>query len=259
MNHVILPPNASADSFISKQLQAFEGPFVSTFLSDWIDLLFGYKQKGKEAANHYNVFFYLTYPDEVDLDSIEDADMRSSIITQSAHFGQCPLQTFSQPHPKKRPSLNAIRPLRDAMLLANPTSIFIQSSQCWLGHRCRFLSISDMDSSLLSFKPSSYQSILGLDHIRDSDRYFDRNSNFYTKDHSILSPSAHVTWPCYSHAPWFFVLDCNEYMLLECIKIGIQPRGMVPENQHSRCYSIEVFTESNQWEPVSNCRLNVWL
>jgi hypothetical protein len=34
---------------------------VSNHLHEWIDLIFGYKQRGKEAVDAHNVFFYLTY------------------------------------------------------------------------------------------------------------------------------------------------------------------------------------------------------
>lgn len=240
------------DSFISCQLQAFEGPFVSTFLSDWIDLVFGYKQKGNEAINHFNVFFHLTYPGVIDLNSL-DTQTRGSVVSQATHFGQCPLQSFTDPHLKKRLSLYSPRPLRNTMLLSHPSSIYHQTSPSWLGSHCRLFSISDMDSSLLAFKPTSYQSILGRESFDNSNRYFDPNSVFYSKDHTVLSPAVHLTWPPFCHAPWNVVIDCNEYMMLECLKIGIAKSDAFSDNLHSSCYSIEFFSESNQWLPVENC------
>ena len=62
MDDVILPPWASSpDDFIHKNRLALESEYVSMNLHHWIDLIFGYKQKGKEAKNAYNVFHHFSY------------------------------------------------------------------------------------------------------------------------------------------------------------------------------------------------------
>ena len=38
-----------------------ESEYVSQHLCEWIDLIFGYKQKGPAAAEALNVFYYVTY------------------------------------------------------------------------------------------------------------------------------------------------------------------------------------------------------
>jgi len=39
-------------------------------------LIFGNKQRGKEAADNLNAFYYLTYPDMFDIDSVKDPKER---------------------------------------------------------------------------------------------------------------------------------------------------------------------------------------
>jgi factor associated with neutral sphingomyelinase activation len=71
---VELPPWAKGDPvlFIRKHRQALESDYVSRHLHHWIDLIFGYKQSGKEAVKNCNVFHYMTYENSEDIDLIDD-------------------------------------------------------------------------------------------------------------------------------------------------------------------------------------------
>ncbi|XP_027189697.1 protein SPIRRIG isoform X2 [Cicer arietinum] len=101
---VILPPWAKGSSreFINKHREALESDFVSENLHHWIDLIFGYKQRGKAAEESVNVFYHYTYEGSVDIDSVTDPAMKASILAQINHFGQTPKQLFLKPHVKRR-------------------------------------------------------------------------------------------------------------------------------------------------------------
>ena len=58
---MVLPPWASSpEEFVRIHREALESEFVSSHLSEWIDLIFGYKQRGKAAEAAHNLFYYLT-------------------------------------------------------------------------------------------------------------------------------------------------------------------------------------------------------
>ncbi|CAI5461598.1 unnamed protein product [Closterium sp. Yama58-4] len=113
LDGVILPPWAkgSPEEFVRLQREALESEHVSERLHQWIDLVFGYKQRGEAAVQADNVFYYLTYEGAVDIDAITDPTRRTAIEQQIAAFGQTPIQLFTRPHPERGPHLQITRPL----------------------------------------------------------------------------------------------------------------------------------------------------
>lgn len=103
VDDVMLPPWAHGDPkiFIAKHREALESPYVSKYLHSWIDLIFGYKQKGDAAVENMNVFHHLSYHGAKDLDNIEDAKERAITTSIIHNFGQTPHQIFTKPHPSK--------------------------------------------------------------------------------------------------------------------------------------------------------------
>jgi len=100
---VSLPLWAKGDpkEFIRIHREALESRYVSENLHEWIDLIFGYKQRGTQAVDAMNVFIHLTYDGEVDIDAIIDPVLRDATIAQINNFGQCPSKLFNKPHPRR--------------------------------------------------------------------------------------------------------------------------------------------------------------
>lgn len=106
VNDVELPKwSKTAEEFIRINRLALESEFVSSQVHHWIDLIFGYKQKGPEAVRSTNVFYYLSYEGAVDLDAITDPITKTSIENQIRHFGQTPSNLLVEPHPPRSSSL----------------------------------------------------------------------------------------------------------------------------------------------------------
>lgn len=68
VHHVELPEGYStAFEFIESHREALEGEYVTENIHKWIDLIFGYKNTGKEADANMNRYFYLTYEDNAEM------------------------------------------------------------------------------------------------------------------------------------------------------------------------------------------------
>lgn len=90
----------SPADLVRKLRQALESDHVSARLHLWIDLIFGYKQRGEDAAQAHNLFHPLTYEGAVELDELNSRD-RVAVETQIDEFGQTPTQLFVLPHPPR--------------------------------------------------------------------------------------------------------------------------------------------------------------
>ncbi|XP_073843399.1 neurobeachin-like protein 1 isoform X2 [Musca autumnalis] len=102
VDDVILPPWATTpEEFIAIHRRALESEYVSQNLHHWIDLIFGYKQKGPKAVEALNVFYYCSYEGAVDLDKITNPVEREAVEGMINNFGQVPSQLMREPHPRR--------------------------------------------------------------------------------------------------------------------------------------------------------------
>ncbi|NXJ97928.1 NBEL2 protein, partial [Corythaixoides concolor] len=109
---VVLPRWArSREDFIYQHRKALESEYVSAHLHEWIDLIFGYKQRGPAAVEALNVFYYCTYEGAVDLDAIADETQRKALEGIISNFGQTPCQLLKEPHPARLSAESAARRL----------------------------------------------------------------------------------------------------------------------------------------------------
>ncbi|KAL4471642.1 hypothetical protein ABPG74_008535 [Tetrahymena malaccensis] len=130
VHNVVLPPWCNQDPylFIYNHRLSLEGEIVSRNIHQWIDLIFGYKSRGKEAEQSLNKFYYLTYEDEFNIDEVKDEKERIGYESQIIHFGQCPAQLLTTPHPSRIQNQSNTQHNNSSIVSNNPSSQSVQPS-----------------------------------------------------------------------------------------------------------------------------------
>uniref|UniRef100_A0A8C4ZPY9 Neurobeachin-like 2 n=1 Tax=Gadus morhua TaxID=8049 RepID=A0A8C4ZPY9_GADMO len=126
VNNVLLPRWAtSREDFIRKHRKALESEHVSSHLHEWIDLIFGFKQRGEEAEKALNgVIIFISCFRAVDVDAIPNETERKALEGMINHFGQTPCQLLKEPHPQRMTEENVAR--RQARMDPSPPNLFEQ-------------------------------------------------------------------------------------------------------------------------------------
>ena len=104
VNDVEMPPwAANTFDFIYKHRKALESDYVSQHLHHWIDMTWGYQQRGPEAWKANNVFPQEAYEDVwLNPKFKEDATLKRTTELIQDTSGQIPAQLFTKPHPVRQ-------------------------------------------------------------------------------------------------------------------------------------------------------------
>ncbi|CUV05765.1 unnamed protein product [Cryptosporidium hominis] len=120
---------SQAEKFLRTMRYALEGQVVSQHIHEWIDLIFGFKQRGPQAYSSDNLFHPITYinssiammNDKSPVYAVQEynnegiSNIQQEIYTrrtidenedialkaQVEEFGQVPIMLFNEPHPKR--------------------------------------------------------------------------------------------------------------------------------------------------------------
>ena len=197
VDDVILPPWAKTPmEYIYLNRKALESDYVSEHISDWIDLLWGYKQRGEEAEKAHNTFLPNLYENAWDGPQV-NINVKQ-IKTFLNMIGQIPPRLFTVPHPKKQtknsPPLNQVyiftSPCPDCVFahFSNRRLILI-SKNC--GIYVFFENIQDNNFSLINIEDSVIKQASYAKFMAGNDLMFSQvGSDFFAGarkgDNSIL-------------------------------------------------------------------------
>lgn len=124
--------------FVWRMRATLECEEANRNIGKWIDLIFGYKQRGQAAIEAQNVFQPLSYDDVFDGIDFQPS-INKAAIDAINQFGQCPAQLFMTPHPecaKKHPTtlLNSKIIITTSFMEFSPNSDTINISQKLFPH-----------------------------------------------------------------------------------------------------------------------------
>ena len=105
VNDVITPCNNNPYTFIENMKRVFESINISYSLNNWVDLIFGYKVRGKESENAKNIYTEASYQENIDLKSIED----KSAYLRYVEFGLIPEQVMDKECMKRKRKVDMTR------------------------------------------------------------------------------------------------------------------------------------------------------
>ena len=91
--------------FIVEMKNILENEYISHNINNWIDLIFGYKAKGKEAENAKNIFTKQSYQEDININDIEDKDNYLRYV----EFGLIPNQLFNAKEFPKKEEIEEIK------------------------------------------------------------------------------------------------------------------------------------------------------
>jgi hypothetical protein len=97
VNNVLTPCENNPYEFILTMKQTLEDDNISYSIQNWIDLIFGYKSKGREAEMAYNLFTEASYQEDININSIED----KATFLRRVEFGLIPNQIITKETPKR--------------------------------------------------------------------------------------------------------------------------------------------------------------
>ena len=95
-------PEWSGDNpfkFLTILNTALESDYVSQNINNWIDLIFGYKQRGRESEKANNIYKLNCYVDLVPIDKMNREE--KTYYFRYSEFGICPRQIFKKPFEKR--------------------------------------------------------------------------------------------------------------------------------------------------------------
>eukprot|EP00300_Choanocystis_sp_HF-7_P012352 c17854_g1_i1.p1 GENE.c17854_g1_i1~~c17854_g1_i1.p1 ORF type:complete len:707 (-),score=163.79 c17854_g1_i1:51-1958(-) len=187
---VQLPPWAESPvDFINKMRCALESDEVSRKLNNWIDLIFGYKQRGKAAEDNFNIFYYLTYEGAVDIKDLEEK-MATAIVQQVKYFGQTPSQLLlDAPHPKRK--LNLI----PRSLFKSATKIKMFQLERWHPRDVPIESIHLHARNIVSISATGAFAV--FDWVSNDERHSE-SSGRNTQPTRVLPFALHLSMPYFS-------------------------------------------------------------
>ena len=105
VNDVLTPCNNNPYEFVFTMKKVLEGDRISRKIRKWIDLIFGYKARGKDAELANNIFTEASYQENININKVEDKESYLRLV----EFGLIPNQIMNKELIKKEKKEDVIK------------------------------------------------------------------------------------------------------------------------------------------------------
>ena len=105
VNDVLTPCDNNPYEFIFTMKKILESSQISKNIQKWIDLIFGYKARGKEAELAYNIFTESSYQESINVTNLEDKESLLRLV----EFGLIPTQIMNKECSKREKKEDIIK------------------------------------------------------------------------------------------------------------------------------------------------------
>ena len=92
VNNVLTPCNDNPYTFVMTMKSVLESEKISKEIQNWVDLIFGYKARGKEAEIYQNLYTEASYQESI---NIQDVECKEAMLRQ-VEFGLIPTQILNK-------------------------------------------------------------------------------------------------------------------------------------------------------------------
>ena len=121
VDNILTPCKNNPYNFVMTMKTVLESEKVSKFLQKWVDLIFGFQARGKEAEQANNLFTEKSYQENVNLKNEEDKET----ILRQVEFGLIPTQILNKSCSKRTKKKNILKGKE-----VFDTSAFISFNKC---------------------------------------------------------------------------------------------------------------------------------
>ncbi|RWS10905.1 hypothetical protein B4U79_03397 [Dinothrombium tinctorium] len=166
--------------FVRLHRLALESDLVSCSLHQWIDLVFGFKQKGPEAIRAQNLFHFLSYENSFDQNQVKSVENYKEKLML---YGQIPSQLTIEPHPPRNSTLHVtpliFNPIQDEVvqLIKFPFNASIQFIS----------SINSLNSSQIITINSAQQFHLHKWNSKDTSSPFQLDASLFANENELIA------------------------------------------------------------------------
>jgi hypothetical protein len=189
-NEVLLPKWADNNNyiFISKLRTFLESEIINKKINQWFDLIFGYKQKGKDAEVSFNLFLPSSY-DNFDIQKEAQTPDQKQYFLRLTEFGLTPHQILSKKFAKKKDKDNKKKTICESWIEKDLIINQFQNKKVDKMNELKVLKIKFVDDENIMIILNNYQfikyEIVQFQYISEKNIQFESKAKNYVKADKI--------------------------------------------------------------------------